>query len=151
MRADILGIICLCCVSCSNASIFKHNEIEEYIAQECKLEKNEKYEYCCVMIENTYPRSDYLEMRVMFDSVIMALEQNPYIYQSRYYPLYGKLVSICVETPIKEEILNDNVEPFDYEEYYASDHQARCILRVSSRARINKNTWQVKKKYGYDF
>ena len=128
MRTDILGIICLCCVSCSNASIFKHNEIEEYIEQECK-------------IENTYPRSDYLEMSVMFDSAIMALEQNPYIYQSRYYPLYGKLVSICVETPIKEEILNDNVEPFDYEEYYASDHQARCILRVSSRARINKNTW----------
>ena len=150
MRAGILGIICLCCVSCSNASIFKHNEIEEYIEQECKLEKNEKYEYCCVMIENTYPRSDYLEMSVMFDSAIMALEQNPYIYQSRYYPLYGKLVSICVETPIKEEILNDNVEPFDYEEYYASDHQARCTLRVSSRARINKNTWQVKKKYGYD-
>ena len=149
MRAGILGIICLCCVSCSNASIFKHNEIEEYIAQECKLEKNEKYEYCCVMIENTYPRSDYLEMRVMFDSAIMALEQNPYIYQSRYYPLYGKLVSICVETPIKEEIINDNVEPFDYEEYYASDHPMRCILRVSSRARINKNTWQVKKKYGY--
>lgn len=115
MRAGILGIICLCCVSCSNASIFKHNEIEEYIAQECKLEKNEKYEYCCVMIENTYPRSDYLEMSVMFDSAIMALEQNPYIYQSRYYPLYGKLVSICVETPIKEEIINDNVEPFDYE------------------------------------
>ena len=103
------------------------------------------------MIENTYPISDYLEMRVMFDSAIMALEQNPYIYQSRYYPLYGKLVSICVETPIKEEIINDNVEPFDYEEYYASDHQARCILRVSSCARINKNTWQVKKKYGYDF
>jgi len=150
MRTDILGIICLCCVSCSNASIFKHNEIEEYIAQECKLEKNEKYEYCCVMIENTYPRSDYLEMSVMFDSAIMALEQNPYIYQSRYYPLYGKLVSICVETPIKEEIINDNVEPFDYEEYYASDHPMRCILRVSSRARINKNTWQVKKKYGYD-
>ena len=150
MRAGILGIICLCCVSCSNASIFKHNEIEEYIAQECKLEKNEKYEYCCVMIENTYPISDYLEMSVMFDSAIMALEQNPYIYQSRYYPLYGKLVSICVETPIKEEILNDNVEPFDYEEYYASDHPMRCILRVSSRARINKNTWQVKKKYGYD-
>ena len=151
MRAGILGIICLCCVSCSNASIFKNNEIEEYIEQECKLEKNEKYEYCCVMIENTYPRSDYLEMRVMFDSAIMALEQNPYIYQSRYYPLYGKLDSICVETPIKEEIINDNVEPFDYEEYYASDHQARGILRVSSRARINKNTWQVKKKYGYDF
>lgn len=150
MRVDILGIICLCCVSCSNASIFKHNEIEEYIVQECKLEKNEKYEYCCVMIENTYPMSDYLEMSVMFDSAIMALEQNPYIYQSRYYPLYGKLVSICVETPIKEEILNDNVEPFDYEEYYASDHPMRCILRVSSRARINKNTWQVKKKYGYD-
>ena len=150
MRAGILGIICLCCVSCSNASIFKHNEIEEYIEQECKLEKNEKYEYCCVMIENTYPRSDYLEMSVMFDSAIMALEQNPYIYQSRYYPLYGKLVSICVETPIKEEIINDNVEPFDYEEYYASDHPMRCILRVSSRARINKNTWQVKKKYGYD-
>lgn len=149
MRVDILGIICLCCVSCSNASIFKHNEIEEYIEQECKLEKNEKYEYCCVMIENTYPRSDYLEMSVMFDSAIMALEQNPYIYQSRYYPLYGKLVSICVETPIKEEIINDNVEPFDYEEYYASDHPMRCILRVSSRARINKNTWQVKKKYGY--
>lgn len=145
-----MGIICLCCVSCSNASIFKHNEIEEYIEQECKLEKNEKYEYCCVMIENTYPRSDYLEMSVMFDSAIMALEQNPYIYQSRYYPLYGKLVSICVETPIKEEIINDNVEPFDYEEYYASDHPMRCILRVSSRARINKNTWQVKKKYGYD-
>ena len=149
MRAGILGIICLCCVSCSNASIFKHNEIEEYIEQECKLEKNEKYEYCCVMIENTYPISDYLEMRVMFDSAIMALEQNPYIYQSRYYPLYGKLVSICVETPIKEEIINDNVEPFDYEEYYASDHPMRCILRVSSCDRINKNTWQVKKKYGY--
>ena len=147
-RSFILCILCLFCACCSNKTSFiKHEEMEEYIKKECALEKNKEYNYFYVRIDDYYSNSrGYLDMFVGVCCSIMVLEQASDTYQSEYYPLYGKMVSICVPTRIKDEIFTKDVKQFDYKAYFeASEPEYYYTPHVSSRARININTWEITK------
>ena len=143
-------VLCLFYLSCTKPAIVKCRIIEKQIKNECKLDKNEGYKYCFVLIQNKGENNgDWLEMTIVFCNSIMVLEKDPNIYQSEYYQLYGKLVSVCVPVRIKDKVLVTNINQFDYDAHLNfSSREQYYTPHVSSRFHIDKNTWQITKIIG---
>ena len=125
-----------------NRSVFKQPAIEKYVLQECELQNNEEYEFCCVLISYDYFKLDgNLSMSVVFSHTPAVLSQYPDFFQSRYYHKYGKELTVNVQTALKEEVLNDWVEAFDYKHFTSQNEHGR--LYRSLDVRLDRNTWQI--------
>lgn len=142
MKPNFLMLVFLLYACQHNTSIFKQPSIEKYVKQECELTNNGKYEYCCVLIGYDYFKKDgNISMEVVFSHTPAALAQYQDFFQSRYYHQFDKELTVNVQNALKEDILNDWVDPLDYESFPSQNEHGR--LYRSLDIRLDKNTWQI--------